>query len=51
MKRVRRIKPASASGADGSVSAKELFPQDENRVLRPGETYWEWWFRVHKRTD
>ena len=50
MKRVRRIKPASPSGAGGSVSAKELFPQDENRVLRPGETYWEWWFRVHTST-
>jgi hypothetical protein len=48
---VRRTKPASPSpsgSAGGSVSANELFPQDENRVLRPGETYWEWWFRVHK---
>jgi len=49
---VRRIKTASPSGsAGGSVSAKELFPQDENRVLRPGETYIEWRLRVLKPTD
>jgi hypothetical protein len=52
MMRVKRTKPASASGSgDGSASAKRLFPVDESRNLQPGETYIEWRLRVLKPTD
>jgi hypothetical protein len=47
MIRVRKTKPGPFSGpGDRPMTARERFPIDENRVLRPGETYWEWWARV-----
>ena len=33
------------------MTARELFPIDQNRVLRAGETYIEWRLRVLKPTD